>query len=171
MTRVALGLCLVAALGLTACSGDRPLRDLRTSRASPEDFAIVPNKPLEIPERLAGLPTPTPGGANRTDPTPLDDAVVALGGRPSRVADGIPASDAALVTGVSRYGVDQSIRTTLRREDEAYRARKRLFNYKLVQDDAYADAYAQQSLDPQLWLDRVRRPGTNVRTPSAPPVE
>ena len=58
---------LVAILGLAgiaSCSvidRDKPLHDLRTNSAQPEEFAIVPNKPLVQPESYAQLPPPTPG--------------------------------------------------------------------------------------------------------------
>ena len=75
---------LVLMLGLTglvACTtSDRTLHQMRNNRGTPEEFAIVPNKPLEMPQSFAELPTPTPGSANRTDQTPLADAVAAPAG-------------------------------------------------------------------------------------------
>ena len=77
---------IVAVLGLAACSErDITLHDLRTNSGQPEEFSIVPNKPLQTPESYSALPAPTPGGANRTDQTPLKDAVAALGGNPARL--------------------------------------------------------------------------------------
>lgn len=69
---------LGSALLLTAC-GDKPLHNLDARRQGPDEFLVLPNKPLEAPANYAELPTPTPGGANRTDRNPQSEAIVALG--------------------------------------------------------------------------------------------
>ena len=69
-------------LALSACAGDGRLMNL-VSDDGPEEFAILPTKPLELPPDLAALPDPTPGGSNITDQTPDADAVAALGGNPA----------------------------------------------------------------------------------------
>ncbi|ETX30449.1 DUF3035 domain-containing protein [Roseivivax isoporae] len=166
---------LGAALLLSACGsrnadGETRLRDLRTYRGTPEEFAIVPNKPLEQPATFAELPAPAPGQANRADATPLEDAVAALGGDPARLApSGIPASEAQLVAAAGRNGTDAAIRQDLAQADADFRRRKSIFSWRLVREDQYNRAYRNQSLDPNTWMDGVRRPGTNLRTPSAPP--
>ncbi|HBT02828.1 DUF3035 domain-containing protein [Salipiger marinus] len=155
---------------LAACSGGegRTLHQLRNNRGTPEEFAIVPNKPLVRPETYGSLPAPTPGGANRTDQTPRADVVAALGGNPAALASAAaPASDMALLSRATRYGADPAIRTQLATEDAAFRRRKSIFNWKLVPDNEYNRAYRDQSLDSQGALDAWRR--TGVRTPSAPP--
>ncbi len=69
---------------LSACSRgeeDPNLLNISQPRAEgPDEFAVLPTKPLEMPENMAALPEPTPGGVNRTDPTPEADAIAALGG-------------------------------------------------------------------------------------------
>ncbi|MHA6346839.1 DUF3035 domain-containing protein [Roseivivax sp. CAU 1761] len=166
-TRIALTIgCAV----LVAGCGEQRLRDLRTYRGTPEEFAIVPNKPLATPPAMAALPAPTPGGANRADVTPLQDAVAALGGDPRRMAaTGVPASEAALVAAAGRRGIDAGIRGRLASEDAGFRRRSQVFNWRIVRNDEYNRAYRRQSLDGERVLDGVRRPGSNVRTPSAPP--
>ena len=166
-------LVAILALGaLTACSfadRERTLHDLRTNSGEPEEFGILPNKPLEAPESYSQLPTPTPGGANRVDQTPKADAVAALGGNPARVnpGSGIGAGDQALVGRASRFGRDPAVRDQLATEDAAFRKRKSLFTFSIVPTDEYYRAYKRQSLDPYLWLDRYRAAG--ARTPTAPP--
>jgi hypothetical protein len=153
---------------LAACGGkgDPQLMNLR-SGPGPDEFAIVPPKPLELPENLGELPEPTPGGFNRTDQTPEADAAIALGGRPS-AAGGIPSGDAALYAHAARYGVDGNIRSTLAAEDLEFRrdnngrVLERLFNVNV-----YYKAYRKQRLDQQAELARWRAVG--VRNPSAPP--
>jgi hypothetical protein len=153
---------------LAACGGDRDpqLMNLR-SGPGPDEFAIVPPKPLEMPENLGELPDPTPGGFNRTDQNPEADAAIALGGNP-KAAGGIPAADSALYAHAGRFGVDGSIRGTLASEDLEWRRDnngrilERLFNVNV-----YYKAYRKQRLDQQAELARWRALG--VRNPSAPP--
>lgn len=164
----------ILATGLAACSnsaqdGDVRLHKLSRDGRQPEEFSIVPSKPLEIPQDLASLPEPTPGGSNRTDLTPLDDAVVALGGRVSRADGAAPAQDQALIAAAGRFGVSGDIRPTLAAEDLAFRESKSRFSWQLIKSDRYYDAYEDQSLDPYDWLTRFRAMG--VQTPLAPPAE
>ena len=168
--RVVLAVAGAAVLALAACgrSDDAPqLMNIRSTTQGPDEFAILPPKPLEMPEDIAALPEPTPGGVNRTDPTPNADAVAALGGT-LRPAGCVPAADAALVGHAGRYGLTAGIRETLAAEDLEWRRDnngrllERLFNVNV-----YFKAYADQSLDQQAELWRWRRAG--VRTPSAPP--
>lgn len=83
-SRVVLAIAGAAMLTLAGCgSGDEPrLMNVRSTTQGPDEFGILPPKPLQMPTDLAALPPPTPGGANLTDPTPFSDAIVALGGRP-----------------------------------------------------------------------------------------
>ena len=162
----------LALIGLSACGAgkrDITLHDLRTNSGKPEEFAIVPNKPLQEPESFSALPAPTPGGANRTDQTPLKDAVAILGGRPERldVGTGVPASDTAIISSASRFGRDPAVRQDLADDDLAFRKRRSLFTWSLVPTDEYYRAYRRQALDPYDWLERFRRAG--ARTPAAPP--
>ncbi|MBD3763448.1 MAG: DUF3035 domain-containing protein [Rhodobacterales bacterium] len=163
----------VAALGLAlllaGCGGnDVPqLMNLRATGQGPDEFGILPPKPLQMPPSLAELPPPTPGGANLTDPNPLADAAVALGGRPG-AAGGIPAADAALTAQAGRYGTAADIRQVLAAEDLDWRrdnrgrVLERLFNVNV-----YFKAYEAMWLDQQAELARWRARG--VRTVSAPP--
>jgi len=168
------GRLLIALLALsvvTACSRNNEPRllNISSSTQGPDEFAILPNKPLQSPENFAALPAPTPGGANRVDVTPNEDAIAALGGNPAAVSrGGIPSSDGNLVNHASRYGRSGNIRAQLASEDLDFRRRKdgrvleRLFNVNV-----YFRAYKQQALDQYAELERFRRIG--VRTPAAPP--
>lgn len=149
---------------LAACGASDPqLMRFPGSRA-PNEFLVAPAKPLETPPDRAALPPPTPGAANRADATPLDDAIVALGGRPGAGATG----DAALLAHVSRFGRDPDIRATLASEDLAFRqanpgrVMERLFNV-----NRYFAIYSGQALDQQA--ERARLAAAGVPTPTAPP--
>jgi hypothetical protein len=157
-------------LALAGCSEREPqLMNIRSTTNGPDEFGILPPKALELPENLdmAALPEPTPGAANRTDPTPNEDAIIALGGRPG-ASGGVPAADSAIYNHANRFGLTPGIRQTLADEDLAYRQKhngrvlERLFNVNV-----YFRSYKRQSLDQQAELQRWRRAG--VRTPSAPP--
>lgn len=163
-------IAIAAMLMLAGCGGNGlpQLMNLRSGQG-PDEFGILPPKALDTPESLTNLPEPTPGGANRTDPQPFDDAIVALGGKPSR-AGGIPAGDSALYSQAARFGVETGIRNTLAAEDLQWRrdnngrVLERLFNVNV-----YFKAYREQWLDQQAELARWRKVG--VKTPSAPPAK
>lgn len=163
--RRAMGVAALALVMLGACGNGEPrLMNVRASGSGPDEFAILPPKPLAMPPSLGELPAPTPGGANRTDPSPIDDAIAALGGRPGAGA----AADGALVGHATRYGVAPDIRSVLAQEDLAFRSENRgRILERLLNVNVYFRAYADQSLDQQAELRRWRRAG--VRTVSAPP--
>jgi Protein of unknown function (DUF3035) len=160
-------IALAAMLMLSACASGTPELMNLTSGEGPDEFGIVPPKPLAMPENLAELPPPTPGGANLTDRNPEGEAIAALGGKPG-AAGGVASGDAALYAHAARYGVDGGIRSTLAAEDLEWRRDnngrilERLFNVNV-----YYKAYADQRLDQQGELARWR--ATGVRTSSAPP--
>ena len=67
------GLLALALIGaLTACNR-------APGSTGPDEFAIVPNRPLTIPATNA-LPPPQPGGTNPADPRPIAEAMAAMGG-------------------------------------------------------------------------------------------
>ena len=156
---------LCAAVGLAACGRSEPsLFNIRKTDPAPDEFSILPSRPLEQPPSYAALPPPTPGAANRTDPQPGAEAIAALGGR----ADGGMRGDGALVATIGRYGVGPGIREQLAVEDLAFRRANsgRLLD-RVLDRNIYFRAYAPQSLDQHGELDRLRRAG--VRTVAAPP--
>ena len=158
---------VLLALALVACSETEPmLMNIAQNTGSPDEFAVLPTKPLEMPGDLTALPAPVPGAANRADPTPQADVIAALGGNPNRLND--PSREADVVTYASRYGVDSNIRETLAAEDLEFRRENngRLLE-RLLNVNVYFDAYRSQSLDQHLELNRFRRAG--VRTVAAPP--
>ena len=167
------GIAVAAVLMLAACGGgdrDPQLMHLRSATRGPDEFGILPTKPLQMPADLAALPAPTPGGSNITDPTPRADAVAALGGNPARVAraGSVPAVDGGLLAHAGRFGGSSSIRGDLAAEDLQYRRDNdgRLLE-RLFDVNIYYRAYAPMSLDQDAELERWRRLG--LRTPSAPP--
>lgn len=165
MSRIAL---LVAIMAIAGCS-NAGLRDLRSNTAGPDEFLILPTKPLSAPASYSELPEPTPGGANLTDPQPNADAIAALGGRPAALVDqGVSSADAALVNYTGRGGVPQGIRTTLAEEDERFRQRRgRLTQIQLFRTNRYDQVYNRQKLNPFSEERRFRRAG--IATPTSPP--
>lgn len=146
---------VIAALALGACDNGNPDRLSR----GPDEFAIVPVKPLEMPV-TADLPTP--GGANRADLTPLADGVAALGGRQTSPDGQFPAADGALVTYAARAGLSSDIRSVLAEEDAIFvKRRRRLLGPELP--------YEEMRLDPYELIDLYRARGYRVPTP--PPLD
>lgn len=163
---------ILALLMLPAACGGRnsepDLLNLTKSGSGPDEFAILPARPLENPEDYANLPTPTPGGSNRTDPNPLADAVVALGGSAGALAeDGNAGPDSALLAHASRNGYSPDIRQVTAAEDLEFRRNnrgrtlERWFNVSV-----YFRKYREQSLDQHAELLRLRQAG--IRTSAAP---
>lgn len=165
--RVFLGLGLLVALA--ACSGDKEpqLLNIKQPRTEgPDEFSVLPSKPLEMPEDMAALPQPTPGGSNRTDPTPQADLAIALGGNPAVLTRS--GADGALRTHVGRFGVDPQIRAKLAAADLEFRRNNdgRLLE-RLFSVNVYFQAYEPFELDQYRELERLRRAG--VRTSGIPP--
>lgn len=165
LTRAGFALAsLIALLGVAACGSSNPqLLNLAATADGPDEFSILPTKPLQTPANYTQLPTPTPGGGNITDPTPASDAIVALGGNPS----GGQAGSVAMMNYTHRFGVESNIRQTLAREDLEWRRKndgrllERAFNVNV-----YFKAYERMSLDKYQELERWRAAGAD--TPSAP---
>lgn len=167
--RIPLGaIILIGAMTLSGCAS-KGLRLLQPSGSGPDEFLILPNKPLTAPRDYDVLPAPSPGGGNLVDQHPVADAVVALGGRASALEiNGVPASDGALVAQASRYGVPSNTRTVLAEEDASFRKRQGRFSrIRLFPVDRYEQVYRRQSLDAHGENSRFRRAGFG--TPSAPP--
>jgi hypothetical protein len=159
---------IVIAVSLLGACENTGLRSLVKPGEGPDEFRIVPNQPLEDPPSYNALPPPTPGGANRTDQTPLQDSVAALGGSRSAAGGPIPGADGSVVNYASRFGRDPAIRSELAAVDAEFRRRRgRLTQIRIVPVDRYNQVYQQQALDPDLERARWRRAG--ARTPSAPP--
>ncbi|KIC10437.1 hypothetical protein RA19_12055 [Leisingera sp. ANG-M1] len=160
---------LAGALAVSGCA-QKGLRVLQKPGTGPDEFLVLPSKPLSAPENYSSLPAPTPGGSNLTDVNPQAEAVAALGGKPGALVagNGVPAGDAALVTASSRYGVESDVRETLAEADAKFRHRNRhLGRIKIVPVDRYDQLYKKQSLDPFAVSEQFRRAG--AATPSSPP--
>ncbi|MEX0327392.1 MAG: DUF3035 domain-containing protein [Ruegeria sp.] len=164
-------LILTLAAAVAGCSNPG-LRDLQPPGPGPDEFSVLPVKPLTQPKDYAFLPAPTPGGGNLTDPTPKADAVVALGGNEAALNPNtaVPSSDAALVTASSRYGVPANTRQVVEEDDTAFRKRRgRWTGLRLFPVDRYAQVYERQSIDPFSATEAARQRG--LETPSSPPSE
>jgi hypothetical protein len=169
--RVVLAIAGTALLVLGGCgskSAVPELMNLRSSTNGPDEFGILPPKPLELPLDLATLPEPTPGGTNLSDRDPMADALIALGGQPGDAAGPIPSGDAGLYSYVIALGGGADIRAVLAAEDLRFRQKnrgrplERWFN-----TNVYFKAYEKMWLDQEAELARWRKAG--AKTPSAPP--
>lgn len=151
-------MCLTALATLVACGHPREAMPNAT-QSGPDEFRIVPNKPLQQPANFSTLPVPTPGGSNLTDQAPKADAVAALGGRfPTGGVDG------GIVNYASRYGVDPSIRADLAKADARRAEGRRKFG--LFGQRVYERSYTGYALDAYAEWERLRALGVDV--PSAP---
>ena len=73
MRKALLGLGITTVLLLSAC-GQQGLRTVYKPGEGPDEFMVIPVKPLSPPKDYAALPAPTPGGANLTDRNPQEEA-------------------------------------------------------------------------------------------------
>ncbi|MEB8389130.1 DUF3035 domain-containing protein [Rhodobacteraceae bacterium KMM 6894] len=164
-------LIAITTLVLAGCGGgrDAPLTRNKHKGNGPDEFSILPTKPLQTPESYNLLPAPTPGSANLVDQNPIADGIAALGGNPAAtIPAGIGKSDGGLVNHANRYGVNPGIRQTLAQEDAETRRRHGRVNIlNIGPNDDYTDAYKRQWLNGQAEQQRMKRSG--VVTPSAPP--
>lgn len=161
----AAALALAAGL-LAGCGGNGLAGGLRAAGVgdSPDEFLVLPTRPLEMPENLSALPPPAPGAPNRVDVRPEVEAVAALTGRPA--AAGV--ADAGALT--ARAGpAAANIRATLAAEDALYRERNRGRPLdRLANRDTEARVYRDMRLDANAEFERLRALG--LRVPAAPPL-
>lgn len=173
MPRTILKLAIVFAIGasLSACnrnSGNgRPLLNLRQSAIAPDEFLVVPQKPLETPADLTSLPAPDPGAEARVTIDFEDNLLRALGGRPLS-GGAVPSSDSEFVSAArSNGGATPNIRAVMRAEDQAFReARSGRIN-RLAKKRKAVTIYDPMLLDPILEAARLQAQG--VKIPAVPP--
>jgi hypothetical protein len=149
---------------IAACSSDDArLRDLYDVGTGPEEFAVLPSKPLIIPGNLRELPVPDETVENLADPTPKRDLIEKLGGSIDETKS-VPKKDKDLLNYVSRAGVNSNIREELAEEDRKFLRRMGvLTSVKLFRVDRYNQIYRKMTLSAPKELERWRSLG--VRTP------
>ena len=161
---------------LAGCGGDDAAgndpdlveRVIAGAYEAPEEFAVVPKKPLEMPSDMTALPPPSADGTSRSEPNPRADALTALIGRPTTGSSS--AGDSALLAAAGAQRARPDIRAVLAAEDAAFRRR----NQGLILDRLFGvftegERYARYKLDAEAELLRLRARG--VWVPQLPPKE
>lgn len=168
---ITLILMLTLGVSITACGSGNSVFDkngnFKIKDAGPDEFSIIPTKPLEIPEDTVTLPEPTLGSKNRVDVEPELDAIVALGGKPERLESDLIANDEqALIAAASRNGVSGNIREQIAADAKVVERKKRpnVFQ-RIIGHTSRVKAFESEAIDPSAETHRLRRQG--VRTPSA----
>lgn len=153
---------LLAATAIAGCQGRGAAGVLRSAgvAGTPDEFMVLPTKPLEMPENLAALPPPVPGAPNRVDYQPHQDAVAGLTGRPALATT----SATALV---ARAGpIDPNVRAELASEDAVWRATHHgLFFERMFTRDKSVVIYKRMVLNAPAEMERLRRMGVEVPPP------
>jgi hypothetical protein len=129
----------------------------------PDEFMVLPTRPLEMPQNLAALPPPTPGVPNRVDYRPREEAIAGLTGRP-----GVPGTADGTVLVASAGPRAPGIRQTLAVEDVEWRQTHhgRLLE-RVFSRDKDALVYRPMVLDDAFAFEQMR--GAGVGVPAAPP--
>lgn len=157
---------MLSVLALGACSKEGGLQGaVRSLRAGhpPDEFAVLPTKPLEMPSDMAALPPPTPGAPNRVAFDPEAEAVASLTGRTG------PAGTAKANALVARAGpADPNVRVQLAAEDATWRKEHpgKLLPRLFTKDDTTL-IYQGLTLDSGATFVQLRSAGVGV--PPAPP--
>ncbi len=122
-------LILIAALGVAACGGDDQAEDAGVNLANivglkknpPDEFAVIPTAPLELPKDFTALPPPNPGERSRLVSDPVSDAREALLGdsAPKAANARVSTSEAALLSASGSTAASSDIRTVLDAEQAA----------------------------------------------------
>ncbi|MFT3974260.1 MAG: DUF3035 domain-containing protein [Amaricoccus sp.] len=153
---------LLAVTAVAGCQGRGAAGALRSAGvgSTPDEFMVLPTKPLDMPKDLAALPPPTPGAVNRVDYQPLQQAVAGLTGRPT-----LATTNGTVL--VARAGpVDPNVRTELASEDAEWRATHHgLFFERMFTRDKASLVYKPMVLDAPAELERLRRMGIEVPPP------
>lgn len=156
---------VLAPLALAACGEGGVAGALRASGATstPDEFMVLPTRPLEMPESFATLPPPTPGRVNRVDYQPHVEAIAGLTGAPG------PAGNANGAALVAQAGPRQpGIRQALAVEDVEWRdTHHGLLIPRLIAKDKETVTYQPMILDAASEFRRLRAAG--VEQPPAPP--
>ena len=156
---------LLAAAALGGCGDGGLAGGLRAAgiAGKPDEFMVLPTRPLEMPANLAALPPPTPGQPSRVDYQPIPEAIAGLSGRPGAPGN---ADGAALVAAAGPR--DPSVRAELAVEDAEWRRTHhgRLFE-RLTARDKEALVYRPMVLDAPFEFERMRASGVGV--PAATP--
>lgn len=157
-----------AVLILASCGEDKiagTLQEASLANGAPDEFLVLPQKPLEIPEDLSVLPTPDPTAGSRVEIDPHAGAKRALGG----TGGGYKASgaDNTVLAAARSRPISPNIRQELRAEDAKKRARPGgfigffdLFRVTPREQTIYND----EKLDARDEL--IKRRAQGVRTPS-----
>jgi len=158
-------LLVLAPLVLAACGEGGLVGALRTSGAvsTPDEFMVLPTRPLEMPQDFAALPPPKPGTVNRVDYRPHVEAIAGLTGAPG------PAGNADGAVLVAQAGPrEPGVRQALAIEDVEWRnTHHGLLIPRLIAKDKATVTYAPMILDSAEEFERLRAAG--VQQPAAPP--
>ena len=169
LRRLCAPLGVIAVLALAGCADVPDLMKFPNKRNTPNEFTVIPSRPLATPPAGAALPVPQSNAVNLATPSPIDSAIVALGGTTAAAnRTGIPASDTALLATTTRYGTEANIRDVLAAEDIDYRRHNRPQVLAYISGtNWYFTAYNAMSLDQRHEMERLRAIG--VRVPVSPP--
>lgn len=118
---------LAAALLLAACSGSGEppvtLQEASLKNGAPDEFLVLPQRPLTVPEDLETLPEPDPNAGSLVEIDPFVEARKAVGGNGGGTS--ASAADNAILAAARTVGRTPNIREELAAETDAKLTRGR----------------------------------------------
>jgi len=173
-------LLLTVVLGLTACGGNDSAGDsegaglnianlVGTQKNPPDEFAVNPTAPLELPKDFTTLPPPNPGQRSPLISDPVSEARATLlgGAEPKAASARVSASESALLS-ASGSAPPSNIREVLEAEQAENDADDEVYVLDRIFPSLRATrgADAKDTLQPEEERERLSTLAETVRTNS-----
>lgn len=153
---------------LAGCANEEPpvtLQEASLKNGAPDEFLVLPQRPLVLPEDLEALPEPDPAAGTLVEIDPFVEARRAAGGNGG--GTGATAADGAILAAARTVGRNPNIRQELAEETDAKLRRGRgLLGFF----DRFRLAPRKQTVFNDQKLDAIgelkKRQAQGVKTPS-----
>ena len=148
---------MVALLGLAGCEDNSLRSQLGLLHQGPDQFAVLPNRPIEVPDH-DDLPPPEPGAASPIAPDPLGEVKLALGSVAAAPLSEPSDGERTVMAMLGPLPVEDGIREMLAAEHEEMLDEDTPLVHKIfgIEQRRYRRANA---LDASEELDRLRGAG------------
>lgn len=155
----------LAAVTLAGCGSEFNLRrEIGVVGEGPDEFRVVANERLEVPDQLPKsveqLPEPQPGAPSLVEPTPEKDAQAVFNLEGKVKGKQASQTEQSLLAAANASSADPSIRQELNKEGSIIEENTRLLDELFGTDPATVDA-----LDPDAEARRLARDAQKSKNP------